>query len=246
VIKGASTVRDDLVRVNAPGVRRPSLSVCSITDAPLDLIAAAMAPLRTCADEIVIAVDARVDPDLAAAHGAFAERVVRLPFALPVERALAWLHGQCSGDWILRIDSDEIPSAALAERLAELTRTREVMQYWIPRRWLFPDRRMYLAEWPWVPDYQARLVRNEPSLLRFPGKVHSSVVCVGPARYLREPIYHLDCVIRSQKERADKVHDYRRLSRHLQLPRNGGPPLNEALYLPERWPAPRVAPCAGG
>jgi hypothetical protein len=232
-------VTNDLIRVNRPGGRRPSLSVCSITDAPLDLIAAAIAPLRPLADEVVIAVDAHVDPSIAAAHCAFADRVVRLPFAPPVERALAWLHSQCSGDWILRIDSDEIPSAALAERLAELMRSRDVMQYWIPRRWLFPNRSMYLTEWPWLPDYQVRLVRNEPSLLRFPGTVHSSVVCLGPARFLREPIYHLDCVLHSREERAAKVRAYRR---DIELPERGRPPLNEAFYLPERRRAPPIAP----
>jgi hypothetical protein len=110
-----------------------------------------------------------------------------------------------------------------------------VMQYWIPRRWLFPDRTMYLTEWPWLPDYQLRLVRNEPALLRVPGTVHSSVLCLGPAHYLREPIYHLDCVIRSEKERAAKARAYDRLDHDIQVARGGRPPVSEAFYLPERW-----------
>jgi hypothetical protein len=164
-----------------------------MTDAPLDQVAAAIAPLRPFADEIVVAVDARIGLDLPAAHTAFADSVVRVPYVPPVERSLAWLHAQCSCDWTLRIDSDEIASPALAARLPELTRSRDVTHYWIPRRWLFPDRAMYLTEWPWLPDYQLRLVQNEPALLRFPGTVHTSVTCLGPARYLTEPIYHLDC-----------------------------------------------------
>jgi hypothetical protein len=239
VIERAPT--NDLPPVNRRGGWRPSLSICCISDAPLDRIAAAIAPLRPFADEVVIAVDARINPHLAAAHCAFADRVVRLPFAPPVERALAWLHSECSGDWILRIDSDEIVSASLAERVIELTLARDVMQYWIPRRWLFPDRSMYLTEWPWLPDYQLRLVRNEPSLLRFPGTVHSSVECLGPACFLREPIYHLDCVIRSEQDRAAKVRAYNRLRHDQRMPRHGSLPLSEGFYLPEQWPAPRKA-----
>jgi hypothetical protein len=43
------------------------------------------------AEEIVVAVDSRVDVDLAAAHTAFADQVVRVPYVPPVERSLAWL-----------------------------------------------------------------------------------------------------------------------------------------------------------
>jgi hypothetical protein len=205
-----------------------------MTDAPLEVVAAAIAPLRPFADEVVIAVDARVDPDRAAAHGAFADRVVRVPYAPPLERSLAWLHAQCSGDWILRVDSDEIASLALAARLPELTRSRDVTHYWIPRRWLFPDRDTYVAEWPWLPDYQLRLVRNEPALLRFPGTVHTSVTCLGPTGYLREPIYHLDCVLRSKEERAKKANLYDRLSSGMDTAGRSGLSISEVFYLPER------------
>jgi hypothetical protein len=102
-----------------------------MTDAPLDQMAGAIAPLRPFADEVVVAVDARVGTDLAAAHTAFADRVVRVPYVPPMERSLAWLHAQCSCDWILRIDSDEIASPAFAVRLPELTGSRDVTHYWI-------------------------------------------------------------------------------------------------------------------
>jgi hypothetical protein len=210
-----------------------SLTVCSITNAPLDQIAATIAPFRPFADEVIIAVDARVDPELAAAHRAFADCVVRVPFAPPVERSLAWLHSHCSSDWIMRIDSDEIASPALAALLPELTRSGDLTHYWIPRRWLYPDRTTYLRGWPWLPDYQLRLVRNDPALLRFPGTVHTSVSCLGPGRYLRDPIYHLDCVIRSKEERVAKVHTYNRLGGSAQTA-PGAEAISEEYYLPER------------
>ena len=206
-----------------------TLSVCCLTDASLEVVAGAIAPLRPFVDEVVIAVDSEVDPQRAAAHAAFADRVLRVPYAPPLERSLAWLHAQCSGDWILRIDSDEIVSVALVARLPELIRSTDVTHCWIPRRWLFPDRGTYIVEWPWLPDYQLRLVRNEPMLLRFPGTVHTSVTCLGPTRYLQEPMYHLDCVIHSEEERARKASAYERLSGN-----ESERSTSEAFYLPER------------
>jgi hypothetical protein len=167
---------------------------------------------------------------------------VRVPYAPPVERSLAWLHAQCSCDWILRIDSDEIASPALAARLPELTRSRDVTHFWIPRRWLFPDQTTYLAEWPWQPDYQLRLVRNEPALLRFPGTVHTSVTCLGAAQYLTEPIYHLDCLVRSEEERAEKVRLYNRLGSDVNTAGQSSQPISDVFYLPERREAVARAP----
>jgi hypothetical protein len=219
-----------------------------MTDAPLDQVAAAIAPLRPFADEIVVAVDARVGPDLTAAHTAFADRVVRVPYVPPVERSLAWLHAQCSCDRILRIDSDEIASPAYAARLPKLMRSQDVTHYWIPRRWLFPDRSTYLNEWPWLPDYQLRLMRNEPALLRFPGTVHTSVMCLGPARYLTEPIYHLDCLVRSE-DREEKARLYNQLGDGGNTTGQSGQPITDVFtYLSDgapsdgRWFRRRIVP----
>jgi hypothetical protein len=157
-----------------------------------------------------------------------------MPYVPPVERSLAWLHAQCSCDWTLRIDSDEIASPALAAQLPKLMCSRDVTHYWIPRRWLFPDRATYLTEWPWRPDYQLRIVRNEPALLRFPGTVHTSVVCLGPSRYLTEPIYHLDCLVRSEEEREEKARLYNQLGDGGNMAGHSGQPITDVFYLPEQ------------
>ena len=47
-----------------------------------------------------------------------ADRVIRCPYAEPVERTLRWLHAQTPGDWVFRIDDDEMPCAALLGVLA--------------------------------------------------------------------------------------------------------------------------------
>src|ERR1019366_2237992 len=165
------------------------------------------------ADEVVCAVDARVPPEELAELDGHADVVVRCEFdpLSPPERHLAWLHELCSGRWVLRLDSDEVVSSALLAALPAMLAANDVMQYVIRRRWLFPDTGHMLDERPWSDDWQNRLVRNEPSLLRFPGVLHSSAELVAPYRYVESPIYHLDCVLRTRAEREDKAERYRQI-----------------------------------
>jgi hypothetical protein len=109
-----------------------------------------------------------------------------------------------------------------------------VFQYLLRRRWLWPDTRHYLNEYPWQHDWQPRLIRNEPALLRFEGIAHSSVNLALPHRYVDAPLYHLDCIVNSTEHRRAK-------GRHYELLRPGhitdrGFPVN-GHYLPEDFSA---------
>jgi hypothetical protein len=131
--------------------------------------------------------------------------LIRFEYAPPTERALAWLHDQCSGDWILRFDGDEVPGADLIEALPELTASSSLLQYFLPRRWVYPDRSRWLDELPWSPDFQNRLLRNEPSALRFPGTLHSSALRVDPVGVVDLPFYDLGCITTSRQARFAKA-----------------------------------------
>jgi Glycosyltransferase sugar-binding region containing DXD motif len=208
-----------------------NLSVCCLTDAPGPRIRAMLEPLRDVADEIVIAADQRVDPADVAVYEAVADRVLRCEFEF-LEAHLAWLHGECSGDWILRLDGDEQASPELIGVLPELIGVADIRQYWFPRRWLDPSGRGWLDELPWAPDYQNRLVRNEPGLT-FAGVLHSRADAAFPAQYRPEPIYHLLCQLETREERL--VHS---LFYEIQGPNRvapGGGPFNATYYLPERF-----------
>lgn len=183
---------------------------------------------RTHVDEIVVALDDRVDPERAAAAIALADRVVRVPYAPPPERMLPWLYAQCSGDWILKLDDDEVPSAALLDCLPAMA-DPAVTHLWFPRRWLFGDAGTYLDAFPWVPDFQLRLSVNDSRLVRFPGVLHVPIEVAGPARYADVPIYHLD-LLRPHAERESKVGEYERERPGLRV---GGLAFNHAIYLPE-------------
>ena len=158
---------------------------------------------------------------------AAADRLYRVEFEPPLERYLSWLHSVCRGDWIFRIDGDEVPSSALVALLPGLISDSAVLQYRVPRRWAFPDSTHWLASAPWAPDYQIRIVKNDPATLRFRGTLHSSAEPALPARYLAEPIYHLALLLTTRSERAERVRRYEALGgrqSHVD---------NRRFYLPE-------------
>ena len=208
-----------------------TLSICCLTDAPGAQIRAMLQPLREVADEIVIAADQRVDPADVSAYGTIADRVLRFEFEF-LEAHLAWLHAECAGDWVFRLDGDEEASPELIDVLPELIATPDVRQYWFPRRWLDSSGRGWLDELPWAPDYQNRLVRNDSSL-SFEGVLHTNALPVYPARYRPEPFYHHLCRLETREERLAHGLSYEIQRPHILAP--GGGSANARFYLPERF-----------
>jgi hypothetical protein len=194
-------------------------------------VAATFAPLRELDAQFVLAVDERAPQDWIEGYRTLADRVVVVPFPGVFSRLYAWLVSECAGDWILQLDHDEIPSAGFAAEVAETIAAGDVTHGWVRRRWLYPDRARYLAEWPWRPDYLPRLLRNDPALLRFPALIHGIVSVLGPRRYLREPLYHADLVLTDVAARERKCAGYDRDLPGMVI---DGRSLNEVYYLPER------------
>ena len=209
-----------------------------MTRGPAGRVAAILELVRPVADEIVVAVDERAEPDVVATLAQAADRLIGYPYAEPVDRPLPWLHRQCSGTWLLTVDDDELPSRSLLDALPRLVAARNVTHYWLPRRWLYPGADSYLDEPPWRPDYQLRLVLNDLRLLRFPDETHWPIAALGPAGYLDLPLYHADLVLNSIEARVRKAERYERL---LPGKRVAGRPLNVAFYLPERLGRPATA-----
>jgi hypothetical protein len=206
------------------------LSILCATRDPGARIREVLSAFAPIAHEIVVVADSRVGEEDLAQYSQVADRLLRFEHAGP-DRSLAFLHAQCTGAWILMIAGDEVPSIGLLARLAELPDEGDVQQYMIPMRWLYPDPGHWLQELPWWPDYHNRLVRNDASLW-FPGDIHSGAAQAFPARYLQEPLYHLDCVLSTQAAREQKVARYESFSPGLAAP--GGGSLNARYFLPER------------
>ncbi len=208
-----------------------TLSVCCLTSDPGARVAAIMRQLRPVADEIVIAVNSRVDPHRLGRYAEAADRLLRYEFVDSAEQAVPWIAAQCTGEWILRIDGDELVSPALIERLPQLTGARDVFQYWLPCRWLFPDAGHYLAQPPW--HYSSpRLVRNDPATLWHAGLSHGRFEPVFPSAHLGEGYYHLSLLV------DDLAHREAKLARYLSIDSGHSRHVLEvdlaAFYAPER------------
>ena len=218
-----------------------TLSVCCLTRGPTARVAAQLALLRDVAAEIVVGLDTSVAADLAGPLEEVADVVVHYPYAEPVDRPVGWIHSLCTGDWILWTDDDEIPSAALLRTVRDVVRDTTVTHCFVPRRTLWRDAETALQGAPWVPDFQLRLVRNDPRLLWFPGITHWPIQALGPHRYLSSPLYHTDLLLNPVERRRAKV---RRYEAAVPGRRVAGLPMNDAYFLPENRERVRVAPVA--
>jgi hypothetical protein len=210
-----------------------TLSVCCTTADPGARVAAVLAPLREVADEIVVAVDSRLDPSRLGRYAEVADRLLRYEFAVPHDRTWALIHAECSGDWVLRVDGDELLSSTAVERLPKLIEARDVFQYWFPCRWLYPDAYHWLDQPPWGYDNN-KLLRNDPATMWFPGLSHLGVAPAFPSRYLREGYYHFDYLVRSPDERRAKLKYYVE-STPAELKLRGSDADMRRYYLPEEF-----------
>lgn len=227
----------DVGGVTNPG--GPTLSVCCLTRGPTVRVASQLALLRDVADEIVVGLDTSVDADHARPLQDVADVVVRYPYADPVDRPVGWVHSLCTRDWILWVDDDEIPSAALVGSVRDVVADRSVTHCYVPRRTLWRDAATVLTGPPWVPDFQLRLVQNDPRVVWFPGITHWPIQATGPHRFLETPLYHTDLLLSPVERRRAKVRFY-----EAAIPgrRVAGLPMNDAYFLPEDRDDVRVEP----
>jgi len=208
---------------------RPSVSLCVATRGPAARVRAQLSLLRPHFDEIVLAVDRAGDPEVLDACAALADRRLTFEVRDNSSELTGWLLNQCSADWILRLDDDELPSAALLEALPELVREREPIEIAVRRRWLYPDPDRFITSSPWSEEWQSRLLRNVPGLWSFDGRVHTDVVVEGPRRLSDLAMYHCDLVLQDAGARRAKslAYETRRPGlRYNDFPVNG-------LYVPE-------------
>jgi hypothetical protein len=190
-------------RQRTRAVIRPSLSVLCGIDGRGALAAACLLPLRELADEIIVAFDARTDPQELGPVERVADRLVGYESAAP-DRFHAWLREQASGDWLLWLDGDETVSEQLLRQIPALVEDRNVAGYLLPRRWAYRAAGMYLAGAPWDGDRRLRLVRNDGRLW-FPAPPEPEVRCDPPTKHVSAPLLHLDLLINDETSRRARV-----------------------------------------
>ena len=170
--------------------------------------------VRQFADEVVIGVDTGGTDGTERICARYADRLFCLEPIGTSERAVAWLNEQCTGDWILRLDDDELPSEGLVRALSGLLADREYTHYWLPRRWVIGrDQPRWIMQHPWWPDWQLRLFRNIRSLLTYPGHLHSECLVAGASGYATEgALYHYTLICHDEGRRRERMRQYEQIS----------------------------------
>ena len=192
----------------------PRLSFCLMTKNSARFLEPLLRSSRSFADEVVVAVDSRSTDGTEELCSRYADKLFRVESPGTIEATLPWLNEQCTGDWIFRLDDDELPSAGFIESLPRLLADRAVTHYRLRRRWVVgDDRARYIVSRPWWPDWQLRLFRNLPSLVSMPCRLHTSYKVQGGGRFLTVgSIYHTVLVDFDEAERKKKVERYEALS----------------------------------
>jgi hypothetical protein len=209
----------------------PTISFCMTTRGTLPRIRGLLELVRPHVDEVVIALDRKGNLDALDVCADLVDRKVTFDYLAPPCRMIGWLQHQCSCDWLLRLDDDEIPSRALLDALPELLADRRPTHYDLTERWLYRDRDTWILSPPWYPDYHTRLVRNIPGIWHFTGLMHDPAFVLGERRLLDLPIYHADLLLQPVDARRRKAGIYERLRPdHVAE----GVPVN-AIYAPEDW-----------
>ena len=129
------------------------------------------------------------------------------------------LKENCSGDWIFQIDADELPHESLTVNLKELLKVNPTTDLFLIPRVNTVDglTQGHINQWRWNvnekgwvnwPDYQTRIVQNNPKI-QWAGKVHE--VLVGHENYALLPqeeewcLYHPKHILR--QEAQNKYYD---------------------------------------
>jgi glycosyltransferase involved in cell wall biosynthesis len=157
------------------------------------------------ADQIVV-VDGMSTDDTARKCAAFPRvRLIPAPNDPNLDMNKNLAIDNCSGDWILCLDSDEVVSPGLAGELLRVARdgTNGKAGFYIPRRNLFLGRWMRASGWH--PDHVLRFFRSGRG--RFPClHVHERLALDGEAGRLEGEMYHY--TYRSFGEYFEKMDRY--------------------------------------
>jgi hypothetical protein len=151
-----------------------------------------MDEIREIFDELVIFIDAkRAAPDAEARAEKVGSRVHRHKADSWYEWDLGSMARACESDWVFIIERDEQLSAEWRQpEWRQILESTHLTHFWIPRRWVVACGR-YISAYPWWPDSQLRLIRNNVSGSVFPTRLHDTIHVPGPgAHFLNLALHH--------------------------------------------------------
>ena len=106
-----------------------TLSAIVVTRHPSERAIELLRTVRGVVDELVVAVDDRAGEGGLGALEELADTVALFEFTSSIERQWEWIASLATGDWILWLDDDELPSPALVASLRGLVEATDVTHY---------------------------------------------------------------------------------------------------------------------
>lgn len=193
-----------------------------------------LSSLEGIADDLLVVDSGSTDgtQDIAARFGA---RVIHRAFDdFTTQRTFAV--SQCRHNWVLAIDSDEVVSPALSDRLRELKSSPEASMegspdaYAIKREWFVLGRRVHSFYPSHCPDFPVRLFRKDRATYLVGRQVHETIRGFNKALRIDEPLLHYSC--NSIQEMYGKVGLYTTLAARDLVAKRGRPGFGEAILMP--------------
>jgi len=216
------------------GRRDERLSLCMLASGPPAQVRAVLECWRPWVGEVVVAVDDR-HAELAGAIGDLVDRlhVVPAPENGIVEDVLVWLHHQCTREWIVRVDDDELPADGLFDELREIVDRDAVTHVYCRHLSLYPDAAHAVVSEPWRETQALRILRNLPAVWQAPDGLHTSMGAVGAHAIMDRGLLHLLLLVTTLPERRAKVRRYEAAGA---VPTHESGRSVNAFYLPEEQP----------
>ncbi len=210
--------------------RRPTISVCTLTQNHASTIRACLDSVAAVADEILVVDAGSTDGTLDYVRSYANARVIKSEFGGIAAQRNIYL-SEARGDWVLSIDADEVMGSELQREITLATRSEHHVACWFPRYWVVALRPLlFLENEVNYPDHQLRLFRNSPDLA-FYNEVHQHIDVAGLHRHLVRPhLFHLHYLLLSRSERLARLESYERLQP------GAGSGIYRKYYLFEEYP----------
>ena len=209
------------------------LSCYILTHNSASRLAQVLESLDGIVDDLVIVDSGSTDGSREIAAGFGARVIARALDNFTAQRSFA--AASCVHDWVLSIDSDEVVSPALAQRLRTLKASGLLSDadapdaYAIRRDWYVLQQRVRCFYPSHCPDFPIRLFLKAKATYIAERHVHESMAGFSRAEPINEPLLHYTCD--SVDQLYGKMNLYTRLAA-LDLLRHGRPSLLRVMVMP--------------
>jgi glycosyltransferase involved in cell wall biosynthesis len=143
--------------------RKPTLSVCVITQDSAHCIARTLKSVEPICDEIIVVDGGSRDETAEIVRSFDKVRYYLRPWNGNYIEQKNWAINKARSDWVLSIDTDEIVGKHIREKISLQMKSDKHNSYIFPRYWLYSESPLlYVDAKNLYPDYQQRLFRNIP------------------------------------------------------------------------------------